>query len=418
MNSSLDSKKSFTLIELLIVIAILVILAVVVILTLNPTELLAQGRDSQRLSDMASLNSAINIYLVDSAGTGSLGTANTVYVSLPDTASSSCGDLSLPTLSSGYAYHCASTTSLVKTDGTGWLPVKLASTSSGTPLGSLPKDPTNSSLTGLYYTYITDGSGNYEVTAVLESIKYAPQETKDGGPINFMYEAGNKLTLASAAEGFDGIWKFDGNGNDSSANTNNFTATGTPLPTVAPGVLGQSYAFSNSGTGFLVASSTTSTTPLGGSARSMGIWVYPTSTPNGSSAVAYILISYGTGNFNQIFALIDDCTGGYTCGAADLVVFANDLHSTTVLPLNKWSFLTGVYDGNSNLYLYYDGSLIASENVTLDTALTLPLEVGGSPEFAAFSDYYMDGYLDEPFILNYALSATQVQNIYNAEKPH
>ncbi|MCL5733700.1 MAG: type II secretion system GspH family protein, partial [Patescibacteria group bacterium] len=76
----LSYRSSFTLIELLIVIAILVILAVVVILTLNPSELLAQSRDSARLSDMASLNSAINIYLVDSAGTGFLGTSSVVYV--------------------------------------------------------------------------------------------------------------------------------------------------------------------------------------------------------------------------------------------------------------------------------------------------------------------------------------------------
>ncbi|MCL5733372.1 MAG: hypothetical protein M1334_01755, partial [Patescibacteria group bacterium] len=123
-----------------------------VILTLNPSELMAQGRDSSRLSDMASLNSAINIYLTDSGGTGYLGTSSVVYVSLPDTASSTCGDLGLPPLPSGYSYNCVSTTSLVKTDGTGWLPVKLASTSSGTPLGSLPKDPTNTTSSGLTIT--------------------------------------------------------------------------------------------------------------------------------------------------------------------------------------------------------------------------------------------------------------------------
>ncbi|MCL5733955.1 MAG: LamG domain-containing protein [Patescibacteria group bacterium] len=411
-----NGRSSFTLIELLIVIAILVILAVVVVLTLNPSELMAQGRDSQRLSDMASINSAVNIYLVDSGGTGFLGTSSVVYVSLPDTASSTCEDLSLPALPSGYTYNCVSTTSLVKTDGTGWLPVRLASTSSGTPLGSLPKDPTNSTSSGLYYTYITDGNGNFELTAVLESIKYASQEASDGGPVNFMYEIGNKLTLSTMTRVIVGVWKFDGNGNDGSANANNFTLSGSPLPSFANGVLGQAYAFSNSGTGYLYATSNASTTPLGASPRTMGIWVYPTSTPNSSNG-EYVLIGYGSASTNQMFVLTDIGIG-LTYGAADLAVYSNDMVTTQAIPLNKWSFLVGVYDGNGNIYLYYNGQLISSKAVTLNTTVAIPLEVGGSPEFSGLLSDYMDGYLDEPFITDYAMTASQIQNIYNAEKPH
>lgn len=92
----------FTLIELLIVIAVIAILSVVVILVLNPAELLRQSRDSNRIADMASLNSALGIYSSDQS-TGSLGTINTIYVSIPDpTATSTTGDqcqgLGLPML--------------------------------------------------------------------------------------------------------------------------------------------------------------------------------------------------------------------------------------------------------------------------------------------------------------------------------
>src|SRR3989344_7995871 len=55
----------FTLIELLIVIAILVVLSVAVVVILNPAELLRQARDSTRISDLASVNSAIALYLAD-----------------------------------------------------------------------------------------------------------------------------------------------------------------------------------------------------------------------------------------------------------------------------------------------------------------------------------------------------------------
>ncbi|HEY4525527.1 MAG TPA: prepilin-type N-terminal cleavage/methylation domain-containing protein, partial [Candidatus Paceibacterota bacterium] len=53
---SVAHRKSFTLIELLIVIAIVAILSTVVIITLNPAELLRQSRDSVRLSDLSLMN--------------------------------------------------------------------------------------------------------------------------------------------------------------------------------------------------------------------------------------------------------------------------------------------------------------------------------------------------------------------------
>src|SRR3989344_3113056 len=82
-------RASFTLIELLVVIAIVAILSAVVIITLNPAELLKQSRDSNRLSDLNTLNKALALFEVDVVG-GSLGSSSTVYVSLPDT--SGCGD--------------------------------------------------------------------------------------------------------------------------------------------------------------------------------------------------------------------------------------------------------------------------------------------------------------------------------------
>jgi len=58
-----NMKKGFTLLELLIVIAILAVLSSAIVLVLNPAQLLAQARDSQRLSDLSSLHSAIALYL-------------------------------------------------------------------------------------------------------------------------------------------------------------------------------------------------------------------------------------------------------------------------------------------------------------------------------------------------------------------
>ena len=57
---SKNIKKSFTLVELMIVIAILAILAAIVIFVLNPARLFNNFRDNKRASDILTINKAIN----------------------------------------------------------------------------------------------------------------------------------------------------------------------------------------------------------------------------------------------------------------------------------------------------------------------------------------------------------------------
>jgi prepilin-type N-terminal cleavage/methylation domain-containing protein len=70
-------EKGFTLIELLVVIAIIAVISVVVILTLNPVELLRQSRDSNRFSDLATLNEAVVIFSEDALGSSNHSSAYT-----------------------------------------------------------------------------------------------------------------------------------------------------------------------------------------------------------------------------------------------------------------------------------------------------------------------------------------------------
>ncbi len=60
----MQSNKGFTLIELMIVLAILALLAAIVLFAINPAQLFARARDSQRMSDLRTLSSAINYYMV------------------------------------------------------------------------------------------------------------------------------------------------------------------------------------------------------------------------------------------------------------------------------------------------------------------------------------------------------------------
>ncbi len=184
-------RRGFTLIELLIVIAIIAILAVVVVLVLNPGQLLAQGRDSNRLSDLNTLTNAINIYQTDSGH--SPGNANTVYVSIPDS-SPSCLDLNLPALPSGWSYACAPSSTYRNTDGTGWIPIDLTKVSSGDPLSNLPVDPTNNVSSCLYYTYTTNGL-SFGITAAAESQKERAALAVASGTYADLFSAGSNPYL-------------------------------------------------------------------------------------------------------------------------------------------------------------------------------------------------------------------------------
>ncbi|PIR98200.1 MAG: hypothetical protein COT89_00600 [Candidatus Colwellbacteria bacterium CG10_big_fil_rev_8_21_14_0_10_42_22] len=172
-----QTKKGFTLVELLIVIGILGVLASAVVVVLNPAELLKQARDSQRLQDLSSINSALGLYLV-STSSPAVGTGVTTVTQ----ASGACDEA-----------MTASTTAVRTTGGVGWVYVDFDELTGGSPLSVLPIDPTNSGN----YAYCYNGSSTtdtWELTTVLESTKYATTEDLDGGDGGTdaaVYEIGN-----------------------------------------------------------------------------------------------------------------------------------------------------------------------------------------------------------------------------------
>jgi len=185
-------KKGFTLIELLVVIAILAVLAVAVVLVLNPVQLIKQARDSTRISDLATLNSAIAFYLADQASPD-LGVCTTTT-----------GRFTAATTTSSFTTATGtSTISGTGVSGTGWVDINFASTTGGSPLAKLPIDPVNSvsGSNNYFYGYACDDTNKYyELNANMESTKYsngqaADVESTDGGDNNDWYEVGNRLTM-------------------------------------------------------------------------------------------------------------------------------------------------------------------------------------------------------------------------------
>jgi prepilin-type N-terminal cleavage/methylation domain-containing protein len=63
-----SQKKGFTLIELLLVIGIISVLAVVVFVSLDPAKRFADARDARRQSDVETISSAIQQFVIDNKG--------------------------------------------------------------------------------------------------------------------------------------------------------------------------------------------------------------------------------------------------------------------------------------------------------------------------------------------------------------
>jgi len=191
---SKNSKVGFTLIELLIVIAILAILATIVLLVINPVEMFAQARDSQRIYDISTLSNATALYLTTVSGSTLQGQGSNTF---------ECGTHYGGSVNGAVEYFKNSPTLYVaftrKIDGTdGWVPVKYSSIPGGAPISSLPIDPVNTFGTEAYnYTYACENQHKwFEFDANMESERYRngggdDVESTDGGDNIDVYEVGN-----------------------------------------------------------------------------------------------------------------------------------------------------------------------------------------------------------------------------------
>ena len=207
MTKSEKKMKGFTLLELLIVIAILAILSAVLILILNPAETMKKSRDSQRMSDLATMKSAIGMYLTTVPSPVLDGSANTLCVGgSGDDSIFYSGTVTDGALIAGGTFNAETTKTGTTVDGNGWLPIDFTAISGGSPISNLPVDPLNtvaavgSPVVGdAVYRYSCNAANTtFEINSILESEAFTATDDKrgtDGGNHATLYEVGSDLTI-------------------------------------------------------------------------------------------------------------------------------------------------------------------------------------------------------------------------------
>ncbi len=378
--------KAFTLIELLITISILAILGSAISIVLNPAELLAEARDSQRINDLESLRNSLSLTLIDNPSLFDSLSNTSIYLSLP---SSAC----LTNPPSGYTYICnAASSDLQKTDSTGWLPLSLSN------LPVFPIDPTNSSSDSLYYAFVPDSTNRtFVITSLLESEKYLKLSAlKDGGTDPSRIEEGNP-TLWTSASGLVGYWPMDeGSGivaGDLSGNGNVGTWNGTGTHYNA-GKVGNYAGQFNGVNDYITAGNIMPT----GSYTKMA-WFKPTASN------AYNIISGEPGH-------------AFWTPSLKLSAGHNSLWSTVAdadtLSLNTWYFGVVTFDPNVNagqMYLYKNDRLVSQAGSVATHQASANLQIGSY----GLSNFF-SGQIDEARVYNHALTGSEIKAIYAAQK--
>jgi len=295
--------------------------------------------------------------------------------------------------------------------------VDFTKVSSGSPLGNLPVDPTNQTSTGLYYAYVVQGDP-WEMTCMFESQRYIPRAINDGDAYPGVYSVGSThdITPGIRDYGLVGQWNFDEGAGSTAYDSSGFAYNGTWHGTQAgtsgyysTGKVGQWAGYFNGSNDYVDVKDSSSSLNLNN--FTLGGWIYMTRLPSQSSNGTILGKRYSAQAWSLAIA-------GNTPYAL-FNVFGAKTHSltgtTTPLSLDSWYFIVGTFNASSQ-DLYVNGTLIASTAFNSDTVSPSTYDVGIGSLYGNSTNFLFPGLIDDVRIYDRALSASEIQAIYNAEK--
>jgi hypothetical protein len=204
-------------------------------------------------------------------------------------------------------------------------------------------------------------------------------------------------------DGLVAWWKFDGNTNDSSGNNLNGSNQGASLTTDKNGESGKAYSFNNSHISVAHSNLLNFTDSF-----SISLWVFSTNYIS-NDWQEFLMKGSTNYTYRQYHMRPDKNTGRlqfifYQSGTS----FSST--SNTALENNKWSHVVGTLS-NSQVNLYINGLNDSSRqfnNFSSVTSTSYGLSIGR----LGTGGYYFNGKIDEVRMYDRALSALDVQALY------
>ncbi|MEN9914779.1 MAG: hypothetical protein RL528_1543 [Bacteroidota bacterium] len=214
-----------------------------------------------------------------------------------------------------------------------------------------------------------------------------------------------------STNGLVGWWPFNGNANDESGNGNNGTVNNVNSAIDRFGNGNSAFSFNRQTINEINVNNSSSLNSLYNITISIWVKLVSYNEPGQAGYNHWINKSDQSNNHHFIFANNASQVYFYYAGAAGFF-------ATNNLPqLNQWTHIvvTHNYDGSQNSIckFYFDGNLIESIpaiqpiNQTLDN-----LKIGA---FGAYNYNRVDGSLDDIGIWNRALTACEIQNLYQSQ---
>ncbi len=253
-----------------------------------------------------------------------------------------------------------------------------------------------------------------ETVAIDRTIKYKAtfaKEEFENTVAEFSISPGDNLNLQVTMKkpGPVSLWHLDEAAGATtfkdSAGANDGTCSGSGCPSAGAGIKGTNARVFN-GTTNSIKILDSPGFALGDKAT-VSAWVYPTAYSNSYPNIKGILSKYQTPNANGLNLTLGQPFSKNMFFLSMRTGGMNHRLKSSIVDLNKWHFVAGVYDGRT-IRLYVNGALVDSQTATGNVNNPSDYISIGS-DYSGDASRYFKGTIDEVAIWNRALSEAEIQ---------